>query len=310
MRLKVGLAVVAFALASCASSAPPIDRAAAGSNAGFPVRLDTSAGRISIDKEPTRIVSLSPTATEMLFAIGAGSQVVAVDDDSNYPPEAPTTKLSGFEPNVEAVAKYNPDLVVASDDSGGLGRGLRSIHIPLLVEPAARDLNDSYTQMTELGTATGHVGAAARVVSQMRARIQQIVASAPHLQGLTYYHELDNNYFTVTSKTFIGQIYALLGLKSIGDKADKNGSGYPQLSAEYIVNADPSVIFLADTKCCGQSAGTVAARPGWNQIAAVRNGAIVPLDDDIASRWGPRVVDLLQVAARKLSALDKAGAFK
>jgi iron complex transport system substrate-binding protein len=98
----------------------------------------------------------------------------------------------------------------------------------------------------------------------------------------------------VTSATFIGQVYDLLGLVNIADAADQEGAGYIQLSEEYLIEADPDLIFLADTRCCSQSAATVAERPGWNTMQAVVTGAIVELDDDVASRWGPRIVDFLQ----------------
>lgn len=264
----------------------------------FPVTLSAANGKVTIPERPTRIVSLSATATEMLFAIGAGDQVVAVDDNSNYPPEAPTTKLSGFEPNVEAIAGYEPDLVVYSNDPGELEKSLDALKIPALSQPAAAVLDDSYDEMEELGVATGHEGEAAAVVATMKDDIDEIVDSLPEpAEPLTYYHELDDNYFSVTSKTFIGQVYGLIGLENIADPADKDGTGYPQLSAEYIVKADPDLIFLADTKCCDQSAKTVGARPGWGSIAAVESGAVVSLDDDVASRWGPRVVDFLRTAA-------------
>ncbi|RMH67259.1 MAG: ABC transporter substrate-binding protein, partial [Actinomyces sp.] len=122
---------------------------------------------------------------------------------------------------------------------------------------------------------------------------------------ITYYHELDDTLYTVTSGTFVGEIYALFGLENVADPADADGSafGYPQLSAEYLVDADPDLIFLADTKCCGQSAATVAARPGWDTLTAVREGHVVELDDDIASRWGPRVVDFARAVAAALDTL-------
>jgi len=260
-------------------------------------------GDVRIATMPHRIVSLSPTATEMLFAIDAGNQVVAVDDDSNYPPQAPMTRLSGYQPNVEAIARYAPDLVVISNDAG-LVKALGTVGIPVLLEPAAKALNDTYTQIEQLGVATGHVAEAAHLVASMKSRVRQLLSSAPTFgHPLTYYHELDQTYYTVTSNTFIGQIYGLLGLRNIADAAKGAGSGYPQLSAEFIIKADPDVIFLADAKCCGQSRATVARRPGWAQIRAVQTGAVVPLDDDIASRWGPRIVSLLQVVVQALSDL-------
>ena len=304
MRIRGATLLVALGLlaAACGSGSSdgsqPAANGSSPAGATFPVTVAAGNGKVTIEQRPLRIVSLSATATEMLFAIGAGDQVVAVDDNSNYPPEAPTTKLSGFEPNVEAIAGYEPDLVVYSNDPGDLQKSLDALKIPALDEPAAADLADAYAQIEELGRATGHDGDAAKIVDGMKDDIDEIVASLPKSnEPLTYYHELDDNYFSVTSKTFIGQIYALLGLENIADPADKDGSGYPQLSAEYIVKADPDLIFLADTKCCHQSAETVAARPGWKSIAAVGNGGVVPLDDDIASRWGPRIVDFLRAAA-------------
>jgi iron complex transport system substrate-binding protein len=259
------------------------------------------------DQRPERIVSLSPTATEMLFAIGAGGQVVAVDSNSNYPEEAPKTDLSAYQPNIEAIAGYKPDLVVYSDDPGELAAGLGKLGIPALQQPAATRLDDTYAQLDQLGRATGHQAEAAQLTATMRAEIEKITAAARPERPLTYYHELDKNLYTATSKTFIGQLYDQLGMKNIADAADKEASGYPQLSAEYVIKADPNLIFLADTKCCGQSAKTVAARDGWDQLTAVRSGGVVALDDDVASRWGPRVVDFLKTVAAKVQTLETAG---
>ena len=256
---------------------------------------------------PKRIVSLSPTATEMLFAIGAGGQVVAVDSNSNYPAEAPKTELSAYQPNIEAIAGYKPDLVVYSDDPGELGAGLAKLGIPAMKQPAAAGLDDTYAQLDQLGKATGHAAEAAKLTATMRAEIAKIVAAGRPERHLTYYHELDKNLYSATSKTFIGQLYSLLGMENIADLADKDKSGYPQLSAEYVVKADPDLIFLADTKCCAQSAKTVAARDGWDRLTAVKSGGVVELDDDVASRWGPRVVDFLKTISAKVQTLEAVG---
>jgi iron complex transport system substrate-binding protein len=302
-RILFWLLLVALVGAGCGRSASEQEGERDGA-AGFPVTLDTPSGKVEIAQRPTRIVSLSPTATEMLFAINAGDQVVAVDDQSNYPPDAPTTKLSGYQPNVEAIAGYRPDLVVFATDAADLAAGLRRLAIPAVALPAATRLDDSYAQIQQLGKATGHTAEAGSLVTTMRTEIQQIVATGKLERPLTYYHELDKSLFSATSKTFIGQLYAQLGLENIADKADKEGSGYPQLSAEYVVKADPDLIFLADTKCCAQSPRTVAARAGWGQVRAVKDDAVVALDDDVASRWGPRAVDFLRVVAAKLKALE------
>ncbi|HEV8426224.1 MAG TPA: ABC transporter substrate-binding protein [Actinomycetes bacterium] len=258
-------------------------------------------------QQPKRIVSLSPTATEILFAVGAGGQVVAVDSNSNYPADAPRTDLSAYQPNLEAIARYKPDLVVYSDDPGELKAGLEKLGIPALQQPAAKRLDDTYAQIDQLGKATGHPAEAGQLTATMRSEIQKLTGGPRPERRLAYYHELDKNLYSATSKTFIGQLYAQLGMENIADAADKDGGGYPQLSAEYVVKADPDLIFLADTKCCGQSAKTVAARDGWDQLRAVKAGAVIELDDDVASRWGPRIVDFLRLIAAKVQALETVG---
>jgi cobalamin transport system substrate-binding protein len=264
------------------------------------------SGSASSATAPRRIVSLSPTATETLFAIGAGKQVVAVDDQSDYPAQAPHTKLSGFTPNVEAIAGYRPDLVVVSYDPGGLVSGLRGLGIPVLVQDAAKDFAGMYAGIAQLGRVTGHVAEATSLVARMKRQIASLVAkNTRRARGLTVYHELGPDLYSVTSKTFIGRVYSLFGLKNIADAADSTGSGYPKLSAEYVVSQSPDVVVLADIHCCEQSPRTVAARPGWKNVSAVRSGTIVRVDDSIASRWGPRVVNFVRAIAAALAHLRR-----
>lgn len=275
---------------------------------GFPVTVTAGNGEVTIEQRPVRIVSLAPTLTEVLFAIGAGDQVVAVDELSNYPEDAPRTDLSGFEPNLEAVAALDPDLVVVSDDFNDIVSALTAVGIPVIHQPAAASLDDTYAQIEQLGAATGNPEAAAGLVASMASEIDDLSGSVEErADPLTYYHELDGSLFTVTSETFIGEIYGLAGLENIADAAEGADTLYPQLSAEYIIESDPDLIFLADTQCCGESAETVAARPGWDQITAVSSGAVFALDDDIASRWGPRVVDLLETIVAATAELGEGG---
>ena len=264
----------------------------------FPVTVDAANGEITIDARPENIVSLSPTATEMLFAIDAGDQTVAADSFSNYPPEAPTTDLSASEPNIEAIAGYSPDLVVFPDDPGDLEASLTELDIPAISLPAATALDDTYAQIAQLGAVTGNQDSATALIEEMSTDIGELVAQAPTASAsTTFYHELDDTYYSVTSETFIGQLYGMLGLRNIADEAPGDAGDYPQLSSEFIIDANPTLVFLADTRCCGQSAETVAQRPGWDQIDAVTDDAVIELDDDVASRWGPRVVDLLETIA-------------
>lgn len=258
---------------------------------------------------PSKIVSMYPTATEMLFAIGAGDQVIAVDDQSNFPAEAAAkqTDLSGYTPNVEAIASYEPDLVLIDGTSPDLQGQLEALDIAVWVGPAALTFDDIYTQIEQLGAATGHLADATALVAQMTSDIAAAIASVPELaEPPSYYHELDPSLYSATSNTFIGNVYGLFGLRNIADTVEGD-TDYPQLSAEFVISQSPDLIFLADTKCCGETVESVTAREGWSSVSAVVTGSIVAVDDDIASRWGPRVVDYIKVVAeavRQVAALS------
>jgi iron complex transport system substrate-binding protein len=291
------LAGLAFGLAACSTgnggSATP---STTPTSAAYPVTV----GSVTLDKQPIKIVSLGPTATEMLFAINAGTQVVAVDDQSNYPAGVPKTDLSAFKPNAEAIAAKNPDLVVLTNDSDKIVDQLKALKIPTFLTPAAKTIDEAYAEITDLGKLTGHADDATKVVTDMKSKLDTIVKSVKQrTKPLTYFYEVSPDLYSATSKTFIGSIFTLLGLQNVADPADADGKafGYPQLSAEALVKANPDMIFLADSKCCQQTADTVKARAGWSGITAVSKGQIVALDDDIASRWGPRIVDLAQTVA-------------
>lgn len=295
-KIHVVVAVSALLLTACGQSETASTESAAPSAvASFPVTIENNGTSVVIPEQPDAIISLSPTATEILFAIDAGDQVIAVDDQSNFPADAPISDLSGFTPNLESIVALAPDLVVVSFDVDGIVTALTNAGIPVLVQYAAATLDDTYLQIAELGTATGQVAKAEELTSQMKSEIDAAIAKVPaEAAGLTYFHELDNTLYTVTSATFIGSIYSLAGLTSIADTAADAASGYPQLSPEFIVDADPAIIFLADTKCCGQTAETLAQRPGFEGLSAIANNSVVELDDDIASRWGPRTVDFVK----------------
>jgi iron complex transport system substrate-binding protein len=272
--------------------------------ATFPVTIEADNGSVTIEQMPEAIVSLSSTATEMLFAIGAGDQVVAVDDQSNFPEEAPVTDLSGFTPNIEAILANEPDLVVIGYEPGDLVASLDAAGVPVIFHNAAFTLEDTYRQIESLGFATGHVAEALSLSESIESDLVAIAEKTSDVpDGTTYYHELDNTFYTATSSTFFGQIYEMFGLENIADPADEDGSaaGYPQLSSEYIVSADPDLIFLADV-LYGESAETVAARPGWDVLTAVQEGNVIELDSDVASRWGPRIVDFAESVADAVEA--------
>ena len=281
------------ALTACGGSDPTTETSVVettettSASSTYPVTV----GDLTLTTQPMRIISLSPTATEMLYAIGAGAQVVAVDDYSNFPAEAVAlgTALSGYEPNVEAIAGYTPDLVIVAYDAGGIVDQLKSLSIPVFMAAAATSFEDVYSQIEQLGALTGNLENAVQLSGQMQTDIAAAVAEVQlPTTPITYFHELDNTLYSATSNTFIGQVYSLFGLKNIADGVE-TGNDYPQLSAEVIVKANQDIIFISDS----DSVETVAARDGWGKLKAVTSNQVISLPADIPSRWGPRLVEFV-----------------
>ena len=289
------LAVLALFAAACGDD----DNDTASEAESMSTSTSTTAPTDDEDHDrPERIVSIDPSGTEIIYAIGAGDRVVAVDDYSYFPEGTPVTDLSGWQPNLEAILAFEPDLVVMGSNSD-IEAGLEAAGVAVALSNAPMSFDDVYSQIEAIGAATGNIGEAAELVLEMQTEIEELTANAFGGSGLSYFHELDNTLYSVTSSTFIGAVYALFGLENVADPADADGAafGYPQLSDEYLVDADPDIIFLADTICCGQSAETVAERAGWDQLSAVQNGTVIELNDDIVSRWGPRLVDFIEAIA-------------
>jgi iron complex transport system substrate-binding protein len=275
---------------ACATSSPSGPTTAGSADAGaFPVVVDG----VTIPAAPHRIVSGSATHTEILFAVGAGDAVIATDAFSDFPAAATVLPhFDAYNPSVEAIAALDPDLVILAFDPGDTAAGLMTLGIPTIVFDAPETLEDAYGQFEQVGTATGHADAGRALAASTRAEIDRIVASVPSDRPAgTYYHELDPTFYSIGSDTFLGSVYGALGLTSIADAA---GGGYPQLSAEFIVSADPDFIFLGDATCCGETPVTVAARPGWGDLTAVASGRVFAVDESLSSRWGPRLVELVK----------------
>lgn len=255
-------------------------------------------------KLPTRIISLSPSATEILYAIGSGKQVIAVDDLSNYPSEAPITKLSAFNPNVEALLNYKPDLIILNADATKaleVKAALEKLKVKVFLESAPSSPREAYLEIAALGRATGKLSGAQKVISEMKSKISAAIKTGKTTKKITFFHELDNTLYTATSDTFIGKVYKDFNLVNIADPAAKaDSAGYPQLQSEYVIKSNPKIIFLADAQY-GESLATLSRRAGWNGISAVKNKNVVALPEDIPSRWGPRLVDFYEFIATAIS---------
>jgi iron complex transport system substrate-binding protein len=273
----------------------------------YPLTIKSGGFTTKIAKEPKRIISLSPSATEIFFSIGADRQVLLVDSLSNYPKRAPISDISAFEPNVEAIVGKKPDLVLLSVDamkSTEIRNALTKLKVPVLMEKAPVTLTDVYAEINVLGKVTNKQSQAAALSKKMAKDIKSILASSKKSSGVRIFHELDDTYYSVTSDTFIGRVYKDFGVINVADAAAGADSyGYPQLSAEYLLKSDPQAIFLSDAQY-GVTTQSVAQRAGWSQISAVKNGNVFALAADVPSRWGPRLVDFYRAIAKALAKIS------
>jgi len=269
----------------------------------YPLTISSGGFTTKITKEPKRIISLSPSGTEIFFSIGADKQVLLVDSLSNYPKKAPISDISAFEPNVEAVVGKKPDLVLLSVDamkSTEVRNALIKLGVPVLMEKAPVTLKDVYAEIEVLGKVTNKQSQAAALSTKMAKVIKTILATVKKSKGVRIYHELDDTYYSVTSGTFIGRVYKDFGVINVADAAAGADSyGYPQLSAEYLLKSDPQAIFLSDAQY-GVTTESVSKRAGWSQISAVKNDNVFALAPDVPSRWGPRLVDFYRAIAKAL----------
>jgi len=304
--LALSLALLLALAAACggegdggAATRTSTPTAVAAAAVQHPLTLTDGKGRsVTLPAAPQRIASLSPAATEILFAIGAGDQVAAVDKFSDFPSEAQALpQLDAFQPSVEAIAGAQPDLVLVFFDPGNLVDGLARAGVTVFFLETPTSVDGVLEQIRLLGEATGHLQQAEELVGEMQGRISVIEERLVDVQqGPRLFHEVDNQLYTAGPNSFAGELYTILKAQNIAAGATE---AYPQLSQEAIIQQDPEVIILADV-VAGESADTVKARPGWGSISAVKNDRIYGIDPDIVSRPGPRLVDALETLAQML----------
>jgi cobalamin transport system substrate-binding protein len=286
------------------ATATPAANAAPSPEAAFPYEIERSDGKtLTLEQPVERMVSLSPGATEIIYAIGGEASLIAVDNQADYPPAVGTLsgRVDAYEPNIEAIAALEPDLVVVATDIGDLVAALDRLSIPVLFIDINTDVltvEDVIEQIPVFGRITGRDEAAAQLVESLEARVAAVDAKVAGIAaGPSVYHELDSMFYSVAEGSFIGNLYTRLKIKNIA--GDGGGSAYPQLTQEAIIAANPDIIVLADEQS-GVTVESVKARPGWDAIDAVKNGEIYGIDPDIISRPGPRIVDALELLAETL----------
>jgi iron complex transport system substrate-binding protein len=298
--LAVGFAV-ACGDAVPAASTPEATAATATPPSTYPVTVSDQEGKpLTLAKQPKAIISFSPGVTEILFAIGAGPQVIAADQFSDYPAEAKALKqrVKYTSPDVESALALNPDLVIMSRAQRTAVERFRSAGLPVVYTPEPDSLDAIVESVRTWGRVTGNVAQADKVADEMRARIEAVkVKVAPVTEGPRTFYELSDSLFSAGDKTFIGSILTLLKAKNVATGA---ATDFPQLTAEAVIARDPQVILLADASSAGQSLDALRKRPGWTSISAVNEGRVYPIDPDIGNRPGPRIVEALEETGRLL----------
>lgn len=268
--------------------APPVVGATTTTAAPVPLPAPENIGRI---------VSMSPTHTETLFALGLGEFVVGVDAESDFPEAALAVRrddLNASRFEVDPILALAPDVVIIGDDPTGLAGRLNARGVASFSGPPATSLADVYAQIRGISAIVGRPDLGDDLVATMQASVAATIASLPDTSPRSYFHEIDPSLVTVTPGSFLDSVYSELGLVSI---VPPDPSGFSQLTSDQVVKANPAVVILADAQCCRVTGDVLAKRPGWSSMSAVSNGAVVELQDYMVGRWGPRVVELIATVA-------------
>ncbi len=291
--------------APTAPSAPaataPTSALVTPATAAFPLTITDDTGRlVTIKAAPQRIVSLAPSNTEVVYALGQGPLVVGVTDYCDYPPEAKQKpKVGGYAKiDLEKVVGLSPDLVLAT-----------SIHVKSIVPELERrglvvvvvepkNVEDVLTKITLVGKLTGASKQATNLTMQLKNRVDAVTAQVASAKSKPrVFYEIDKTLFTPGPGSFIDDMIAKAGGSNIAADAK---SGYAQLTPEVVIARDPEIIFLGDM-FYGETPDKVKERPGWANLTAVKSGRVIPLiDENLFSRPGPRVVDGLEWLARSI----------
>jgi iron complex transport system substrate-binding protein len=301
LRYSLALAF-AFVTGACGDedlrlpASTPAPAAATGGSVSFPVTIQDSGGtEVRLERMPERIISLSPGATEVLFAIGAGDRVVATDRFSDFP-EAATRlpKIEYSNPSPEAALALSPDLVIMATRQQQQVAQFRELGMTVFFAREAADLGQVYDSIELLGRLTGHEAEAANVVASMRRDIDAVTRAIEGVtQGPRVFVEISPTLSTASPSTFIGGMIGLLKGRNI---APDGTVAFPQLTAEAVLAADPEVVILTHPGTPSE----VAARPGWNGVAAVQAGRVISVDPNVVTRPGPRLPEGIRALGRAL----------
>ncbi len=267
---------------------------------------DVRGNKVTLAQPAQRIISLAPSNTEILYAVGAGAQVVARDDFSNYPAEAaalPTVGGSMIQYNLEEITKLQPDLLLVSPlTSPEQIKALQEITPNVYVLENPKTLDELYANLVMVGALTGHAPEAEVLATNLEARARAVLDKVAGVsEKPKVFYELDATDpakpWTAGPGTFIDLLIGLAGGENVGSAL---GSEWAQISQEELIVQDPAIILLGDALYGGITPESVASRPGWDAIQAVKNQKVFTFNDDLVSRPGPRMIDGLEELAKAI----------
>jgi iron complex transport system substrate-binding protein len=302
LALAIALAAAACSNSNASPAAPAATSTGTPATTAFPRTVtDSSGAQLRLAAPARRVVSLSPGLTEVLYTVGAGDRVVATDRFSNYPAAAAKTpKLDYSSPSAEATLAFTPDLVIMTGRQKPEVPQFRTLGLPVLYLEEAASVQGVLDHITLLGSLTGQDREAQALVASMRQRIDAVTTKVNAVaQGPRVFLELSPDLYSAGPDSFIGGMLTLLKAQNAAKGAP---SAFPQLTAEAVIAFNPEVVLLTDGSADsgGQSADTVAARPGWARVAAVQSHRIHAVNADVVNRPGPRIAEGIETMARLL----------
>ena len=251
-----------------------------------------------------RVVSLSTTHTEIIQTLGGENLLVGIDSFSES--ELPIEKIDAFTVTADELVNLNPDLVIVAFDFNGIIDGLEALNLNYVLLPPARNFDEVYTQIMEIGNLINKSEESIDLVSEMENDVAEIIESFS-AQNVKVFHEIGYTYgiYTVNENSFIGEIYNLLGVDNIANfKEDPFGSGYPEFSEEEILMANPNLIIVGHSDYLNKDLST---RVGWEVITAIQSGNLFFLDENLANNWGTNTVDLLNTLSEVTQSQEDPG---
>ena len=246
------------------------------------------------ENDEIKIISLSTTHTEIIQSLGAENTLVGVDAFSEV--DSPVEVIDAYTVTAEELVPLNPDVVIIAFDFNGIVEGLEAQEINYVLLPPARNLDDVYAQITNIGEIVNKKSEASSTIRDMKLEINRII-NKYNYQDITVYHEIGYTYgiYSVNSESLVGEIYNLLGVTNIANsEEDPYGSGYPALSEEMVIESNPDFIVVGHSDYLNKD---LSIRGGWRDISAVQNSRVFFLDDTLASNWGTTTLQLVEVLA-------------